>query len=189
MKEDKNPENGPNEQGANKPGYVSSIVSEDLKKSDLLYHYSREQRLESASLSVKELYDSSKVGKSGFFRRAISTKSSKYMLIVLMVLFALAFFLRFLGVVENTNVILAGNRLVIDSIRYEGRLFVFIDKTAQENAYTGAVYVSVNDVARSLVHFSQNIEEKVVAVIETSIVVEEIIFSAGNEILVYKIKK
>ncbi|MDR0644186.1 MAG: hypothetical protein LBG05_04625 [Treponema sp.] len=122
-----------------------NILAEALKNPvasnrDIVFHYSRDHRMERASQDVNNLNDGV-VRKPAVFGIFTSTRSHGVLFISIIVLCA---FITIIARMTGGVYKLDGNNISVSAMRYEGATFVVFKKTFMEDAYTGPVDIAVS---------------------------------------------
>ena len=117
--------------------------SDDEK--NLVFHYSRDQRLRRADDRVRDLNDPRPRRRPGLFRTLTATRSGAFLLLAIVMLALTATVTTFLLPSENAAD-LAGNALSLSAFRFQGSTYVALKKTAKAKAYTGPVELVVSPV-------------------------------------------
>ncbi len=105
---------------------------------ELVFHYSRERRLESASEAVRRLNDPSGYRKPTLFGTLTANRSLAFLFLGIIVLSATALITAYL-VPSADQVMFRGNELRLSAFGYEGATYVALKKTAKKDAYLGPV--------------------------------------------------
>jgi hypothetical protein len=110
------------------------------------FRYSHERRLERASKTVKE-FNAEGVKRPSILGSLTATRSHKMLLVSILVLcVAISVITKVINNRDASNI--GGNGLAISAMRYEGKTFVVIKKTAKKTAaYTGLVNVAISQDA------------------------------------------
>lgn len=114
----------------------------------LIFHYSREHRLEKAPQSVKDIYEQKPKNRLNLLSPLISSKPKALLFFTIIALCAMIFILVILGKFDSTYS-LDGNRIDIKSARFEDLIIVIIRKSVSKGVagYTGAVDLAVSPTA------------------------------------------
>jgi hypothetical protein len=109
---------------------------------DMEFYYSRDSRLARASQTVKDMNEG-KIKRPSIFGSLTSTRSHRMTFISIIVLCAA---ISVIGkVVSNeSSYSLGKNSITASALRYEGKTFVVLKKTARDGAYSGAVNVAIS---------------------------------------------
>jgi len=137
------------------PGY--KLSNENVRDDEIVYHYSRERRLEKAPQVVRDLYDAP-VHRFNLIRPLIKTRPLAMMFFSILVASVLIVLVSLLGL-AGASYTLDGNHLSIQAIRFEGTIIMAVNKSAKKTAldrfarsspaYTGAVDIAVQPVQKS----------------------------------------
>jgi hypothetical protein len=111
----------------------------------MIFHYSRERRLERAPQSVRALYENPKMDKFNLLRPLISSKPRAMLFIFILILTAISIFMSMYARSEG-NRILGGNAISVSAIRFEGTTIVVLKKKIQnrDSPYTGEVNIVIS---------------------------------------------
>jgi hypothetical protein len=127
------------------------ILSDALKAPpqvnyEVEFRYSHERRLERASKTVQE-FNTQGIKRSSILGSLTATRSHKMLLISIVVLcVAISVITKIINNKDASDI--GGNGLAISAMRYEGKTFVVIKKTAKKTgAYTGLVDVAISQDA------------------------------------------
>jgi len=125
--------------------YSLSSSNREIERDDsIVYHYSRERRLENAPKEVQDLYKEKKTSRFGFLGVLIADKPRRLLFIVIILLCIAVFMLSRLGYFDTTH-ILEGNKIEINGTIFEGSTILVLRKNVKnEKAYTGAVDIAVS---------------------------------------------
>ncbi|GHU28308.1 hypothetical protein FACS1894164_20670 [Spirochaetia bacterium] len=107
-----------------------------------VYYYSREHRLQKAPASVRALHTGG-VKRSGIFNTLTGTRSNRFMLMTIVILFV------FISILTRmTNAIgsyqLGGNSLTLNARTTAGETYLEINKIYKEEAFIGTIKVAVS---------------------------------------------
>ncbi|GHU40523.1 hypothetical protein FACS1894190_07510 [Spirochaetia bacterium] len=118
-----------------------------IEKKDLVFYYSREERLAKASQRVRDFNAPIKKPRFGLFTSLVDTKP-KAMTFISIVAMSLILYL-VTTFYQNNDQILLGNKITADAVRYEGSSFIVIKKdiTDKKNFFTGIVDLSISIAA------------------------------------------
>ena len=142
-------ENRPQRPNANyklsKPDDVNTLEEQ------LVFHYSRERRLEKAPEAVKDLYVEKKgSGRFGAFKNLVADKPRATLFFVIIIMCAFLMIFSMMGKFDNSYS-LDGQKIVFTGTRYEGTTIIILKKTlkkSSENVYSGVVDIAVSPVIR-----------------------------------------
>ncbi len=121
--------------------YMSEIDhSKDQKDQDqLVFHYSREHRLQHASETVKNLNTPGTFKKPGLIRSLLATKAHAFLLLAIIILATTTMVLSFLNK-KPSEMIFADNRIQATAFIFQEHTYIIIQKTKNTiNSYTGEV--------------------------------------------------
>ncbi|MDR2842281.1 MAG: hypothetical protein LBV52_03660 [Spirochaetaceae bacterium] len=128
---------------------METRIKDDSKISekDLVFYYSREERLKKAPQCVRDLYEAQPVKRFAFFRSLVDTRTKAFMFISIIAICLVVLAMTYL-VPQKTGKELLGNEITASAIRYDGATFVVIKKTIKKiGAYTGIVDVNIASIA------------------------------------------
>jgi len=143
MNDEEKPKQRPN------AGY--RLSNENAKADDIVYHYSRERRLEKAPQVVRDLYNPEAQHRFNLLKPLVRTRPLAMMFFSIMVAAVLIVLVSLLGL-AGTSYVLEGNHLSIQAIKFEGTIIMAINKSARKGAldrfaravpYTGAVEIAI----------------------------------------------
>ncbi|MDR1430355.1 MAG: hypothetical protein LBI85_08710 [Spirochaetaceae bacterium] len=117
------------------------------RKEDLVFHYSREHRLERASETVRGLNSVRGGKKKGFFSALMTNKSQGFLLISIVVMSAMIMMVSIF--VKGDTADIDGNRVEFSAFRFQGSSYLALKKSAGKKPYTGAVNLAVSPVLDS----------------------------------------
>jgi hypothetical protein len=128
-----------------RPNAKYPLTEKKPGEEELVFYYSREQRLAKAPKSVQELYREGPKKKTGFFRVLTATKPLAMIFISIMIFCAAIMVISILDLSGSTYT-LGGNRLAIRALKFQDETIVVMVKTVQKgkNAYTGLVDIGVS---------------------------------------------
>jgi len=118
----------------------------DEEKNNLVFHYSRENRLKSAPETVRQLNSQTPFRRPNLFRTLTANKASAFLFLAIIMLSLTTLVTTFLLPTGNTGA-LAGNKLRISALRFQGTTYLALKKTAQPDAYVGVVELRVQALA------------------------------------------
>jgi hypothetical protein len=129
-----------------RPNAALPLTENDPEKG-MVFHYSRERRLENAPPEVKALYrDSANPPRFNLLRPLIATRSLAVLFVSMLVLAAITIALSFYTRADESSV-LEGNRISVSALRFDGGVILMLKKTIQKSgAYTGTVGIAVSPV-------------------------------------------
>jgi len=140
-----------------RPNANYKLSNENVRDDDVVYHYSRERRLEKAPQIVRDLYDTP-AHRFNLLKPLVRTRPLAMMFFSIMVACVLIVLVSLLGL-AGSNYKLDGNYLSIQAIRFEGTIIMAVNKSSKKSAfdrfsrftpvYTGAVDIAVQPVQRS----------------------------------------
>lgn len=120
----------------------------------IVFHYSRERRLENASEAVKKLNTAGPTKRPSFFQTLTANRSLAFLFLAIIMLSLTTFVTNFLIPSQNTADI-KGNRLVVSAFRFENAVYVALKKTTKnKNQYIGPVRMYVRPVGTDTFNFS-----------------------------------
>lgn len=99
---------------------------EDNPEEQMVFHYNREERLKKAPQIVKDYYDGNLTAfKPGLFRALVATKANRFMLLTLVICFAVVIFL---GIFDKRNEgSINGIPLSLTAFSFEENVYVSIE--------------------------------------------------------------
>lgn len=133
---------------------------------ELVFRYSREDRLRRSSDAVRRLNDPASRKRPTLFQTLAPNRASAFLLLGILMLSMTLMVSKFLIPAKNI-VEIAGNRLTLTAFRYQGGTYLALKKkTLRDDAYRGPIDISISggegaDVisTRSLVLGPQDAEE------------------------------
>ncbi|MDR1212391.1 MAG: hypothetical protein LBK40_09200, partial [Spirochaetaceae bacterium] len=140
-----------------------------VRNEDVVFHYSREHRLERASETVRGL-NTAAGKKKGFFSALTTNKSQGFLLISIVVMSAMIMMVSIF--VKGDTAEFGGNRVEFSAFRFQGSSYLALKKTAPKKGspYTGPVHIAVSPppdsaastvpVVTRTVFFSLELEEE-----------------------------
>lgn len=141
-----------------RPNANYKLSNENADGAPIVYHYSRERRLEKAPQAVRDLYKEEPVYRFNLLRPLIRTRPMAMMFIVIVIACVMVLAVSALGLLSDSHN-LEGNELLVQAIKYEDTIIVAINKTIKQAgldryfrsvpAYTGAVDIAVQPVLRA----------------------------------------
>jgi hypothetical protein len=134
-----------------RPNAELPLTENNNSEGEMVFHYSRERRLEKAPRSVRELYEHTAPAKSKLLRPLISTRPKALMFIFILILTAVSIFTSFWYHREDSaGGSLGGNTVSAAAVKYEGTTIVVLKKKIQDknSPYTGAVHIAVSPVLK-----------------------------------------
>ena len=155
----------------NRPNAAYQLSEKKIEDNNLKFYYSREERLEKAQKSVRDLYNEQKRPRFSFLGPLINGKGRAMLfgsiLLICAALMAITIF------DPSGNYELSGNRVTVRAIRYEGAIIAVLKKKAvKKKHYTGAVEIGASpEVSKG---------EAASAVADAPIFYHRIFFSAEN---------
>ncbi|MHC6203499.1 hypothetical protein ACYULU_09930 [Breznakiellaceae bacterium SP9] len=108
---------------------------------DLVFYYSREHRLESASPAVRRLNEEGAKTSFNPLRSLTATKPLLILFVTIIIIVGASIMLGARSKDEAKAVLLGGNSVTASALRYQGATYVVLQKTAKdgESVYTGWV--------------------------------------------------
>jgi hypothetical protein len=115
---------------------------------ELVFYYSRAERLAKAPPSVQSLYAEGPKKKTGFFRSLTATRPLAMLFTSIVFLCAAILVLSIFSIGED-GYVLGGNRISLSAVKFQGETVVIMEKTFPENrtVYTGVVDIAVSPAA------------------------------------------
>jgi hypothetical protein len=110
---------------------------------ELVFYYSREERLARAPKQVQDLYREAPKKSPGFFRSLTATRPLAMIFISIMIFCAFIMAVSIFDL-SGSSYILGGNRLSLRALKFQGETIVVLTKTVKdpERAYTGLIDIS-----------------------------------------------
>jgi hypothetical protein len=134
-----------------RPNAGYKLSNENVKGDEIIYHYSRERRLEKARQSVRDLCNTPlQRPRFNLLKPLVRTKPLAVMFFSIIIICVFIVALSLLGITGGTNYTLDGNHISVQAIRFEGAIIMAIDKSTKKKApaYTGAVEIAVQPVLK-----------------------------------------
>ncbi|GHV90857.1 hypothetical protein AGMMS50268_13600 [Spirochaetia bacterium] len=131
-----------------RPNQGMPLTEKKNAEDGVIYHYSRERRLEKASPSVRALYENTGPVKFSLLRPLISSKPRALLFVSILLLTAMSIFTS-IYTRSGDSQSLGGNALSVTAVKFEGTTIVVLKKKAQaqnSKPYTGAVDIAVSPV-------------------------------------------
>jgi hypothetical protein len=130
-----------------RPNENYPLTNKKNNDEELVFYYSRTERLAKAPKSVQALYTESPKKKFGFFRSLTATRPLAILFISIMILCAVLFMVSIFGLNES-GYILGGNRISLSAVKFQGETIIILEKTFEKNqdVYTGLVDAAVSPV-------------------------------------------
>ncbi|MDR2257677.1 MAG: hypothetical protein LBE14_00855 [Treponema sp.] len=115
---------------------------------ELVFYYSRADRLAKASKPVQALYEDPPQRKFRLFHSLTATRPLAMLFISIIILCAVIMMISIFGLNESGH-ILGGNRVSFSAVKFQGETIVILEKTSPENqeVYTGVVDIGVSPAA------------------------------------------
>jgi len=137
------------------PGY--KLSNEKVNGDEVVFHYSREHRLEKAPQVVRDLYTLPN-HRFNLIKPLIRTRPLAMMFFSILVACVLIVLVSLLGL-AGTSYMLEGNHMTIQAIRFEGTIIMAINKSTKKSPldrfsrssppYTGAVDIAIQPVQKT----------------------------------------
>jgi hypothetical protein len=139
----------PDTSGRKRPNANHPLTEKKAREDELVFYYSREQRLAKAPPSVQALYDETPRKRFGLFRVLTATRPLAMLFASIMILCAFILVISLIGRsggLSGSRYILSGNRLAVTAVQFQDETIVVMVKTAQDEktAYTGPVDIAVS---------------------------------------------
>lgn len=113
---------------------------------ELVFHYSREERLQKASSAVKRLYDPSYGTRVGLFRSLTANRSLAFLFLAIIMLSATAL-VTSIFIPSADRAEFAGNEITIEAFSFENALYLTVQKKKlADNARDGVLAFSVKEL-------------------------------------------
>ncbi|MDR0290906.1 MAG: hypothetical protein LBI06_08225 [Treponema sp.] len=137
-----------------RPNAKYKLSKENAREDDIVFHYSRDSRLQKAPQSVKDLYKVEPPRrKLGLLGPLVRTKGLAMMFFSIVVICIFMLAISFLGL-AGSSYTLDGNLISVQATKYEGTALVVLKKSPRKNflarfsravspPYTGAVDIAV----------------------------------------------
>jgi hypothetical protein len=126
------------------------VNEKDARREELVFYYSREERLAKAPPEVRALYENQPPRKTGLLSSLTDTKPKALLFTSIVVMCLLILFMTYLMPAAGGGAMLGGNNLRLRATRAEAASFIVLQKkAASEGAYTGIVDVTVYPVPES----------------------------------------
>lgn len=123
------------------------MEDEDRPVEDLVFRYSRENRLKHASEAVRKLNDPAFKKRPSLFQTLVPNRASAFLLLAIFMLASTVVVTRLLIPPKNMAEV-AGNRLTLTAFRFQGGTYLVLKKhVSKDNAYQGPVDVVVTGAA------------------------------------------
>ncbi len=111
----------------------------------LVFHYSRERRLEHATEAVRRLNDPAHRRRPSLFQTLVPNRASAFLLLAIFILSSTVVVTRLIVPPPHTAT-LAGNRLALSAFRYQGGTYLAFKKSSLgEGAYRGPAELTIAD--------------------------------------------
>jgi hypothetical protein len=145
---------------------------------EIVFHYSRDHRLERASPAVRELNNPNGQKRPGLFKTLTATRSHAFLLVSIITLSIFMIMVSILSDRKDTSA-LGGNILKVEAMRFEGATFIVIHKTIKTSLFKTdmPVYTGMVDMA---IRPQVSAGEKKAGV-ESPIATQRIFFSLNEE--------
>jgi hypothetical protein len=131
-----------------RPNAKYPLTEKKNGKEELVFYYSREERLARAPKPVQALYGEAPKKKFGFFRALTATKPLAILFVSIMIFCA---FIMILSIFDlaGSRYTLGGNSLGIRAVKFQDETIVVLVKTVRDGkeAYTGLVDIGVSPAA------------------------------------------
>ncbi len=114
------------------------MANRDDEERDLVFHYSRERRLERAPEEVRRLNSKTPFRKPNLFRTLTANKASAFLFLAIIMLSLTTLVTAFLVPGDDVGT-LAGNKVSLSALRFQGTTYLALKKTGRPTAYSGAV--------------------------------------------------
>jgi len=118
------------------------MADKDDQGQDLVFHYSRERRLERAPEEVRRLNSRLPFRKPNLFRTLTANKASAFLFLAIIMLSLTTLVTAFLVPGDDVGT-LAGNKVSLTALRFQGTTYLALKKTARSAAYSGTVDLQV----------------------------------------------
>ncbi|MDR3325004.1 MAG: hypothetical protein LBS82_03310 [Spirochaetaceae bacterium] len=116
-----------------------------ITEKDVLFYYNREARLAKASPRVRALYEDAPKKRFGLFSSLTDSKPKAALLGAILVICLVILFLTY--VAPDAGASIAGNKVSVRAMRFNGASFMVLTKVAARGAYTGVVTVTVSPLS------------------------------------------
>lgn len=112
---------------------------------DIVFHYSRERRLEHASETVRKLNEEGKRHSFNLLRPLTATKPLAFLFFSIIVLVAIMYLFSFLFGGRD-EIVFGGNTIQISAFTFEGKTYLTLNKKLKDkhNFYTGTVDLAIS---------------------------------------------
>jgi hypothetical protein len=142
-----------------RPNAHYKLSNENASTDGIVYHYSRERRLEKAPQAVRDLYKAEpQHQRFNLIKPLVRTRPLAMMFATVVVASLLVLVVSVLGLASNSYD-LDGNQISVQAIRYEGAIIMIVKKTLKKSglrrfsslapAYSGAVDIAVQPLIKS----------------------------------------
>ncbi|MDR2575094.1 MAG: hypothetical protein LBC52_01480 [Treponema sp.] len=138
-----------------RPNAKYKLSHEKVQGTEVVYHYSRERRLEKSSQAVRDLYTEPPRRRFGFLHALTSNRPNAMLFGTIIFLCAVMLIFSYFGMAGDSRE-LDGNLLSVKGKNYEGTILIEVKKTHRKNKfargvkpYTGAVDIAVFLPAKS----------------------------------------
>jgi hypothetical protein len=138
-----------------RPNAKYKLSHEKVQGPEVVYHYSRERRLDKAPQSVRDLYKVKPRRRFGFLNSFTDSKPKVMLFGTIIVISLIMFLLAKFGMTGDSRE-LDGNNISIQGKKYSGMVIIELKKTpirgknaGKEKAYTGAVNIAVFPPAKT----------------------------------------
>ena len=129
-----------------RPNAAYNITDKKQIDDELVFRYSREERLAKAPTAVRNLYDNSKKPKFSLFGPLVGGKGRTALFASIFLIFGALLMVSVLNPLGKYS--LDGNSIEIQAIKFDGAVIVIIKKTIKssiKSAYTGTVDIGVSE--------------------------------------------
>jgi hypothetical protein len=141
-----------------RPNAHYKLSNENASTDGIVYHYSRERRLEKAPQAVQDLYKAEPQHRFNLIKPLVRTRPLAMMFATVVVASLLVLVVSVLGLASNSYD-LDGNQISVQAVRYEGAIIMIVKKTVKKSglgrfsslapAYSGAVDIAVQPLIKS----------------------------------------
>ncbi len=119
---------------------------EEVREDTVVFHYNREKRLEHAPEAVRRAYEEGFTAKGGFFRGLTANAGLRSIFVIIIILFAVIFFLTFQGDNGGTET-LKGVQFKLKAFLYEETVYVTLNCTEiKPGSASGDIIVKINGI-------------------------------------------
>ena len=132
-----------------RPNAKYKLSHEKIQGEEIVYHYSRERRLEKSTKAVKDLYMEPPRRRFGFLNTLISSRPNAMLFGTIIFLCAVMLIFSFFGMGGGSRE-LEGNIISVKGVNYEGTILIEVRKTHRKDRlarnikpYTGPVDIAV----------------------------------------------